>query len=58
MIGKLSTRFSNSDILFLVEITDPRLMNKIDTIKGYPAIIEGMLGHGVGETGIAGKPYY
>ncbi len=42
--GKLLTEFSDSDVLFLVETVDPRLVTKIDTLKGDPTIIEGMLG--------------
>jgi len=47
MAEKLS-EFSDSDILFLVETVDPRLVAKIDTLKGDPAIIEGMLDHEAG----------
>ena len=40
-----SPGLSQKDILFLVETVDPTLLNKIDTIKGDPAIIEGMMDH-------------
>ena len=49
MAGQLLTEFSDSDLLFLLETVDPRLVNKIDTIKGDPIIVEGMLDHEVGK---------
>ncbi len=41
----LTAGFSEGDILFLVETADPKLLNKIDTIKDDPDIIEGMMEH-------------
>jgi len=49
MAAEVLTGFSDSDILFLVETVDPRLLARIDTIKGDPAIIEGMLDQEVGK---------
>ncbi len=49
MAGTVLTGFSDSDVLFLVETIDPRLVSKIDTIKGDPAIIEGMLNQEAGK---------
>ena len=43
------TEFSDSDILFLVETVEPRLVARIDTVKGDPSIIEGMLEHEIGK---------
>ena len=40
MKGALTAEFSEGDILFLVETADPRLLSKIDMIKGDPGIIE------------------
>ena len=49
MVGKLTTVFSDSDILFLVETVNPRLVTRIDTVKSDPSIIEGMLDHEAGK---------
>ena len=43
MTGTLLTQFSDSDILFMVETIDPRLVTSIDAIKGDPAIVEGIM---------------
>ena len=43
MAGRLLTEFSDSDVLFLLETVDRRLVAKMDTVKGDPTIIEGML---------------
>lgn len=43
MIGKRFTELSEGDIRFLVRAVDPRLMTRIETIKGDPQIIEGIL---------------
>jgi len=43
MAGILAAEFSEGDILFLVETVDPTLLNKINTIKDDPDIIEGMI---------------
>ena len=40
-----ATGFSDSDVLFWAETVEPRLVAKIDILKGDPAIIEGMLNH-------------
>jgi len=48
MTGRLSTAFSDSDILFLIETVDPRLVTKMDVIKGDADIVEGMLDQEVG----------
>jgi hypothetical protein len=45
MVEKMVPEFSDSDLLFLVETVDPRLVSKMDTLKGDPTIIEGMLDH-------------
>lgn len=49
MKGKLLTELSDSDVLFLVETVDPRLVTKIDTLKGDPTIIEEMLDQEIGK---------
>jgi len=49
MAGKLLTEFSDSDVLFLVETVDPRLVTKIEAIKGDPTIIDGMLNQEAGK---------
>jgi len=49
MSGTQATEFSDGDILFLVETAAPRLVTKIDTIKGDPTIIEGMLDQEAGK---------
>jgi len=49
MAGPLSTEFSNNDLLFLLETVDPGLVSRIDTIKGDPLIVEGMLDHEAGK---------
>ena len=49
MAEKLLTEFSDSDVLFLVETVDPRLVTKIDTLKSDPTIIEGMLDQEAGK---------
>jgi len=36
-------RLSDSDILFLLETVEPRLIARIETIKGDPSMIEGIL---------------
>lgn len=43
MVEKTPGGLSDNDILFLLETVDPRLLTKIETLKGDPAIIEGML---------------
>lgn len=43
MVGELLTGLSDSDVLFLVETVDPRLVGRIDAIRGDPGIVEGML---------------
>lgn len=43
MAGRLLTEFLDSDVLFLLETVEPRLVTKMDTVKGDPNIIEGML---------------
>ena len=40
-----SQGLSQKDIFFLLETIDPTLLDKIDTIKGDPAIIEDMMDH-------------
>jgi len=45
MKGSLTTEFSESDILFLIETVDPGLLSKVDMIKDDPDIIEGMMEH-------------
>jgi hypothetical protein len=49
MAGLLLTEFSDNDLLFLLETVDPRLVNRIDTIKNDPVIVEGMLEHEAGK---------
>lgn len=39
------TTFSDSDILFLIETVAPELLDKLETIKKDPDIIEGMMEH-------------
>jgi len=41
----VTARFSDSDILFLIETVDPALLSRIDTIKDDPDIIEAMMEH-------------
>jgi len=43
MAGTLITEFSESDVRFIVETVDPRLLARFDTIKGDAAIVEGIL---------------
>ena len=43
MARTLLTEFLDSDVLFLVERVDPKLVTKMDALKGDPTIIEGML---------------
>ena len=43
MAEELLKGFSDNDILFLLETVEPRLIARIETIKGDPSIIEGML---------------
>jgi hypothetical protein len=45
MRGARTAEFTESDILFLIETASPALLNKIDTIKDDPDIIEGMMEH-------------
>jgi hypothetical protein len=40
-----TAKFSESDILFLLETVDPALLSKAHTIKDDPCIIEGMMEH-------------
>ena len=49
MVRALSAEFSDNDVSFLVETVAPRLMTKIDTIKGDATIIEGMLDQEAGK---------
>jgi len=49
MAGRLLTEFSDSDVLFLLETVAPRLVAKMDTLKGDPTIIEGMLDQEAGK---------
>lgn len=49
MVEKLSAEFSDSDVLFLVETVDPRLVAKIDILKSDPIILEGMLDQEAGK---------
>lgn len=41
----LQDTFSDADILFVLETVDNRLLDRKDTVKGDPAIVEGMLDH-------------
>ena len=43
MMGGLFSQFTDSDVLFLVKTVDPRLVARLETIRGDPAIVEGML---------------
>lgn len=45
----LTAEFSESDVRFLVETVAPALLSKIDTIKGDPDIIEGMIENEAGK---------
>jgi len=48
-MGGLFPEFTHGDIRFLVETVEPRLVDRLDTVKGDPAIIEGMLEQEVGK---------
>ena len=43
MVGGQLSEFTDSDVRFLVETVDPRLMSKLDAIRGDLTIVEGML---------------
>ncbi len=43
MTGALLAKFSESDIRFLVETVAPRLVTKIDAIKGDPTFVDSLL---------------
>ena len=48
MAERLSTGFSDSDILFLIETIDHELLDRMAVIKGDPAMVEGMLDQEIG----------
>jgi len=43
MMGGPFSEFTDNDVRFLVETVDPRLVSKLDTIRGDPTLVEGML---------------
>ncbi|HIE16845.1 MAG TPA: hypothetical protein EYP71_01455 [Dehalococcoidia bacterium] len=49
MKGAQIARFSDKDILFLLETVDSSLMSKVDIIKNDPAIVEGMMEYEAGK---------
>lgn len=56
MAEELLKGLSDNDILFLLETVEPRLIARIETIKGDPSIIEGILEQENERFSLAKKP--